>query len=184
MPSWASMTPRYHKHSYLNDETLQLQGVISTITPRWASVSSDWSYLTPVDNPPRLQYDWSSTPPQWPPTKWASRTALPSTEWFSPSQWRSSMTQKWLCQVPRLSCMTLGWAYAAPMWANFRELSDYRLIGWANFELSDYRNIEYQTGKLGKLSDYRTSNWELKLSDYHLTDFQKKLSVAQLCSNN
>jgi hypothetical protein len=30
------------------------------------------------------------------------------------------------------------------------------------FKLSDYRNIEYRTGKLGKLSDYRISDRQIR----------------------
>jgi hypothetical protein len=38
----------------------------------------------------------------------------------------------------------------------------------AFFKLSDYRNIEYWTGKFGKLSDYRKSDTKLKLSGYRI----------------
>ncbi len=45
----------------------------------------------------------------------------------------------------------------------------------------NYRNIEYRTDKLGKLSDNWISNTKLKLSGYRISDI-KKLSIALLCT--
>ncbi len=43
-------------------------------------------------------------------------------------------------------------------------------IGMHFLKLSDYRNIEYWAGKLGKLSDYRILDTKLKLSEYRISD--------------
>jgi hypothetical protein len=60
-----------------------------------------------------------------------------------------------------------------------------KTIGISYYGLSErififnYRNSEYRTGKLGKLSDYQICDTKLKLLDYRIFDI-KKPSIAKL----
>jgi hypothetical protein len=85
--------------------------------------------------------------------------------WFFQSVWRILLVWFWL-QV------------------FFHKLTEFRTMDYRNafFKLPDYQNIEYRTGKLGKLSDYWISDTKLKLWDCHISE--NKLSIAQLCLEN
>jgi hypothetical protein len=63
--------------------------------------------------------------------------------------------------VTKLPSMVL----AANIFSKTIRILEYGLSKHIFFKLSDYRNIKYWAGKLGKLSDYQISDTKLKLSD-------------------